>query len=406
MKELLHNGGVSLPRFPGTVAPRLPVVAASVLGTLGAAEAVVASGRSAAGMLAAAALALCATVPVAVVRVHLVLAAAAGTGATLVTAALGQRPAIAALVAQTVMLYLVGARARGRVARLFAVPYVAYAIWLAGTSEGGPGSGTVLPVAPAGALAFGTVLLVVSVGALALGAAARAGAESAGRTAVDEDLHGITRAYAIREERARIARELHDVVAHHISLLSVQADTTRLATPGLPALAATRLLAIGDTARLALAEMRRVLGVLRDTGDAAGPLPQPCLTELVDLVDEARRADGSRIHLIVCGQYRQLDPGLEVTAYRIVQEALTNARKHAPGAAVDIGVTYGADRLELEVWDTGTRGRAAAPPPVSGFGLVGMRERVAMAGGTLETTRSPVGGFVVRAVLPVPAGQR
>ncbi|MEV4509081.1 sensor histidine kinase [Dactylosporangium sp. NPDC049525] len=382
-----------LPRFPDTAVPRLPVVAASVLGTLGAAEAVLAADQPTGGLLAAAALALCATLPVAVAQVHLVLAAAAGTGATLVTAALGHRPAVAALLAQTVMLYLVGARAPGRVAQLFALPYVAYAIGPAGTGVGGR--------------VFGTALLVVSAGALALGATARAGTESASRAAADDDLHGITHAYAIGEERARIARELHDVVAHHISLLSVQADTTRLATPGLPELAATRLLAMGDTARLALAEMRRVLGVLRDDGEAADSLPQPCLAELVNLVDEARQADGSRIHLIVCGRYRRLDPGLEVTAYRIVQEALTNARKHAPGAAVDVEVSFGADALELAVWDTGPAARRTGVPPAgSGFGLVGMRERATMAGGTLETTHGPIGGFVVRAVLPLPVGQR
>jgi signal transduction histidine kinase len=390
-------GGVSLPRYLRAAAPRLPVAAGTVLGTLGVTEAVATAasrpGEPVGGLLAAAALALCATLPVVFVRVRLVLVAVTVTGATLVTAVLGERPAIAAILAQTAVLYLVGARTPGRVAQLFALPYVAYAIGLADARVGGR--------------VFGVVLLVMSAGALALGAAGRAGAESAGRAAVDDDLHGMTRAYAVREERARIARELHDVVAHHISLLSVQADTTRLATPGLPDLAAQRLLAMGETARLALTEMRRVLGVLRDDGTAGPPSgPQPCLAELVTLVDEARAADGSRVHLVVRGQYRQLDPGLEVTAYRIVREALTNARKHAPGAAVDVDVTYGAGTLELEVWDTGAPAvHTARTPAASGFGLIGMRERVALAGGTLQATRSPAGGFVVRAVLPVPAGR-
>ncbi|MGP4110494.1 sensor histidine kinase [Streptomyces sp. 4N509B] len=228
-----------------------------------------------------------------------------------------------------------------------------------------------------------------------------------------------------RGERARIARELHDVVAHHISMISVQAETARLTTPGMPEEGARRLLAIGDTARTALTEMRRLLGVLReDAGDDAGRRPQPGLAQLLELVDEARAAGGCRARLIVRGRVARLDAGVELAAYRIVQEALTNARRHAPGAAVDVEVDYGEDVLRLRVRDNGpgrpadqgtpTRGRAAraaraaarvgagrgAAPPPGGHGLLGMRERVGTVGGELRTRSAPGGGFLVEARLP------
>ncbi|MFB9185511.1 sensor histidine kinase [Dactylosporangium sucinum] len=377
--------------LPGFV--RTPSAAAVELGTAAAAEAVLHGARTVGDLMAALALALCATLPIAFVRTRPVPAAVAATGATLVALALGERPTVAAVVAQAGVLYVVGARTSGRVAQLFALPYVAYAIARPGV--------------------VGVGLLVVSAGALALGTARRDGAESADRREVATRFDGLTRAYAVHEERARIARELHDVVAHHISMLSVQADTARLATPGLPELAATRLQAIGETARMAMAELRRVLGVLREDSTAPGASPQPGLAELLALTDEAREVDGSRVHLIVRGRCRPLDPGLELTAYRIVQEALTNTRRHAPGAAVDVEVTYGDETLGLAVWNTGGRSAAAArPAPAApsgerraGYGLVGMRERVAVAGGTLQTTEGPSGGFAVRAVLPVPAGR-
>ncbi|WP_207709563.1 sensor histidine kinase [Actinomadura macrotermitis] len=222
-------------------------------------------------------------------------------------------------------------------------------------------------------------------------------AERAARRASQRVFEDTLLELTARGERARIARELHDVVAHHISMISVQAETARLATPGMPALGAERLLAIGDTARTALTEMRRLLGVLReDAGAEPTRRPQPGLEQLLDLVDGARESGGAATRLIVRGRVAPLDPGLELTAYRIVQEALTNARKHAPGAAVDVEVDYGDGELRLRVRDNGP-GPAGGP---HGHGLLGMRERVATVGGKLRTGPAPANGFLVEAVLP------
>ena len=222
---------------------------------------------------------------------------------------------------------------------------------------------------------------------------------------------------AARGERARIARELHDVVAHHISMIAVQAETGRLTTPGLPDAGAQRFAAIGDTARAGLTEMRRLLGVLREDAEQdqepqpdlepAGPArpgadrrPQPGLPQLGDLVDGARDASGSVVRLIMSGQAARLDPGVELAAYRIMQEALTNARRHAPGAAVDVELRYADDALRLRIRDNGP-GQAARYH--AGHGLLGMRERATAVGGSLQTGDARGGGFLVEAELPAKA---
>ncbi|MBX6387877.1 MAG: sensor histidine kinase [Frankia sp.] len=228
-------------------------------------------------------------------------------------------------------------------------------------------------------------------------ARSEAGHRAAARTSVSESLVE----FAARGERVRIARELHDVVAHHLSMISVQADAARLTTPGMPDLGARRLAAIGDTARAALTEMRRLVGVLReDAPESESRLPQPGLAELTALVDEARAATGSSMRLIVSGPVAALDPGVQLTTYRIVQEALTNARRHAPGAAVDVVLHYDVDTLRVRVRDNGPAGAGPATPGRTGHGLVGMRERVAMLGGTLHAGPAPGCGFLVEADLP------
>jgi signal transduction histidine kinase len=228
--------------------------------------------------------------------------------------------------------------------------------------------------------------------------------ERAARSAQDEATADSLLAHTVRGERARISRELHDVVAHHISMIAVQAEAARLTTPGMPQAGEQRLLAIGDTARSALTEMRRLLGVLREDTAGAAPQhhPQPGLAQLYDLLDEARDASGAGTRLIVSGWPITLDPGVELAAYRIVQEALTNARRHAPGAAVDVELRYQEDGLYVRIRDNGP---GPAPAAADGHGLLGMQERAAAVGGTLRTGPAPGGGFYVDAVLPAKAVQ-
>jgi signal transduction histidine kinase len=206
--------------------------------------------------------------------------------------------------------------------------------------------------------------------------------------------------HTARGERARIARELHDIVAHHVSMVAVQAETARLTTPGLPDAGARQLLAIGDTARAALTEMRRLLVVLRDeAGDEpVDRQPQPDLSQLNQLLDRARDTAGTGARLIVCGSPIPLDPTVELAAYRITQEALTNARRHAPGAAVDVELHYTERGLRLRIRDNGP-----GPPPITvagGHGMPGMRERAAAVGGRLRAGPVRGGGFLIEATLP------
>jgi signal transduction histidine kinase len=250
-------------------------------------------------------------------------------------------------------------------------------------------------------------VLLASLASAAAGAglAHRARSEALEHTAAQRVIADTLLAHAARGERARIARELHDVVAHHISMIAVQAETARLTTPGLPAAGAQRLLSIGDTARAALTEMRRLLGVLREDAGTQGPdrRPQPGLPQLIELLDEARDATGSGTRLIVHGPVTALDPGVELTAYRIVQEALTNARRHAPGAAVDVELRYGEEALRLRIRDNGpgASDHGVGPDPGPGHGLLGMRERAATVGGDLRTGPATGGGFLIEARLPI-----
>jgi signal transduction histidine kinase len=253
-------------------------------------------------------------------------------------------------------------------------------------------------------------LLLAALGPAAgwAGLADRARHEASLDSAAREVIAATLREQTARAERGRIAHELHDVVAHHISMVAVQAETARLTTHGMPAAGAERLSAIGDTARAALAEMRGLLGVLREDADTvvADRRPQPGLGQLNDLLDESRGASGSGTRLIVSGPPVALDPGTELAAYRIVQEALTNVRRHAPGAAVDVELHYTDDALRVRVRDNGP-GRPSDPtvgPAMDGLGLAGMRERAAAVGGRLHAGPAGVGGFVVEATLPVDIG--
>jgi signal transduction histidine kinase len=202
---------------------------------------------------------------------------------------------------------------------------------------------------------------------------------------------------AVVEERTRIARDLHDLVAHSVSLMTVQAGAARLVLPGDPARAREPLLSVEETGQEALAEMRRLFGIVRgEEGDPA-LAPEPGLARLDALLEQARKA-GLPTELEVEGERRALPPGVDVTAYRIVQEALTNARKHGGAGRARVTIRYGRQALDVEIRNDGRRARVASE---AGHGLVGMRERVSLYGGELEAGPQRGGGYAVRARLPV-----
>jgi signal transduction histidine kinase len=205
---------------------------------------------------------------------------------------------------------------------------------------------------------------------------------------------------AAAAERARIARELHDVVAHHVSVMVVQADGAGYVLQSDPERAATALAAVSATGRQALTELRRLLGVLRSTDQQAELAPLPGLGELRELLDQARTA-GLEVSYILTGEPRELPEGAELAAYRVVQESLTNTRKHA-GLAATAAVTlqYEPDGLIVQVTDDGIVAPTSGP---AGHGLTGMRERIEMYGGAVWAGPMADGGFRVRAWLPCPA---
>jgi signal transduction histidine kinase len=203
---------------------------------------------------------------------------------------------------------------------------------------------------------------------------------------------------AVAAERAAIARELHDVVAHHMSVMVVQAGAARAVGARDPAATAEALRQIEASGRTGLAEMRRLLEVLKAEEDGNGRAPQPGLARLGELLD-AMRASGLPVEAVVEGTPRPLPPGVDLSAYRIVQEALTNALRHAGGASARVVVRYEPDAVELEIGDHGP-GPLEASPASGGQGLIGMRERVQLFGGELVAGPRPGGGFVVLARLP------
>jgi signal transduction histidine kinase len=342
--------------------------------------------------------------------------------AALVSLALFELVTIAGAAALLVTAYRLARSGRVVLAVTLAAPFLGLALGLA-VPDPRPG---VVPIARATSILWAasadtrvlTVLLAAAIPVAAVAALVRGAREQTETHSATRELtEGMLADHLARGERARIARELHDVVAHHISMIAVQAETGRLTTPGLPDAGAQRFAAIGDTARAGLTEMRRLLGVLREDAEQgkepqpdlepAGPAragadrrPQPGLPQLGDLVDGARDASGSVVRLIMSGQAARLDPGVELAAYRIVQEALTNARRHAPGAAVDVELRYADDALRLRIRDNGP-GQAARYH--AGHGLLGMRERAAAVGGSLQTGDARGGGFLVEAELPAKA---
>jgi signal transduction histidine kinase len=205
---------------------------------------------------------------------------------------------------------------------------------------------------------------------------------------------------AVLEERTRIARELHDVVAHHLTLIAVQAETAPYRLGELPDPARAEFGSLSEVAREALTEMRRLLGVLRQD-QPAGLAPQPQLADLPALVDAARRA-GVEIELSTPPELAKVPAGVGVCAYRIVQESLSNASQHAPGAAVAVSVDHDSGAVQLRVINgPGSPAARLGHERGRGHGLTGMHERVALLGGSLSAGPTPAGGFAVSAVLPL-----
>ena len=204
---------------------------------------------------------------------------------------------------------------------------------------------------------------------------------------------------AVAEERLRIARELHDVIAHSMSVIAVQSAVGNHVIDTQPTEARQALAAIEATSRSALTEMRRLLGVLRQEGEPRGSLaPAPGLADLASLVGQVQDA-GLRVWITVDGQRGPVPPGIDLSAYRIIQEALTNVIKHAAASSAQVTISYRPDSVTVEITDQGSSG----PPgrTGSGHGIIGMRERVAVFGGEFAAGPGPDGGFRVRACFPI-----
>lgn len=235
-----------------------------------------------------------------------------------------------------------------------------------------------------------------------VGALVRARRVVRSQLVVQEGLTAEERARRTRlEERNRIARELHDVVAHHMSVVSIQAQVTPHLVDNPSDALRENVAGIRENAVEALAELRRVLGVLRSEDavpDGVRHAPQPTLDQLGELVENVRAA-GLTVTERTTGERRPLPPGVELSAYRIVQEALSNVMRHAPGAEVRVETGYGATGVTVRVTNSAP-GRAASPSAGAGHGLLGMRERTAMLGGELAVGPTPEGGWDVTAVLP------
>ncbi len=401
-----------------TELPYAPVTAAVLLGMLAVAQALwlavagaphgghALNGGAAAEWWASlfllALVSLATTMPLGFLWARPAWAAVIMSAASIVSLAGFQTLTVAGLIAQLTGAYRLGRRGSPLLSAALSLPFLILALTASSGSAARIPALVLASLGPAAALA---------------GSARRAQRDAIEHCAAREAIAGTLLEHTARGERARISRELHDVVAHHISMIAVQAETARLTTPGMPAAGAQRLSSIGDTARAALTEMRRLLGVLREDTETgvADRQPQPGLRQLNELLDAAREASGTGTRLILHGAPVTLDPGVELAAYRIIQEALTNARRHAPGAAVDVELHYADDRLQLLIRDNGPGPPAAPPapdaarpgaagpggvPPGGGHGLLGMRERAAAVGGVLSTGEAAGGGFLVSATLP------
>jgi signal transduction histidine kinase len=305
------------------------------------------------------------------------------------------QPPFEAALAIIVALFALASRSDGR--RLWIATAVSGV--LLGTGEilaelAGQGVGNVLPPLALFCVTFVMGRIVHAHRRLAFGQQDRAD-----RLERDQEARA---AQAVIAERARIARELHDVIAHSLSVIVVQAAAERRVLPAGQRSTAETLDSIGQSGRQAMTELRRLLGLLRKGDGEVSLAPQPGLDGLGDLVAEARKA-GAEVTLRTDGDLAAIPRGVDLSAYRIVQECLTNVRKHAQARHVDVLVRSRGRCVEIEVTDDGT---AAPAPATGGLGLIGMRERVAVYGGTVHAGPLDQGGFGVRASLPFETGER
>ena len=317
------------------------------------------------------------------------LSLAAGMLVSEVARAGGDGPVWAepSLLAHLGVLALIGLQAR---------PQVLVALWLLTLA-----AGAILVQRMPGMDASADLGEMTVLSAVVLAAAAALGGrrEAQRRLAEQQRISDDERARrALLEERARIARELHDVVAHHMSVIAIQAEAAPYRVPDPPEELASSFATIRASATEGLRELRRVLGVLRADGAAGDPAPQPDLGRLDELVAGVAAA-GLAVTTTVTGDPRPLPPGVELSAYRIVQEALSNVLRHASGSEVRVEIAYRPAALELRVRN-GPPPVPPAPSPGAGHGLPGMRERAAMLGGELAAGPDPDGGYAVAAVLP------
>ncbi|MBO1333678.1 sensor histidine kinase [Streptomyces sp. VRA16 Mangrove soil] len=294
------------------------------------------------------------------------------------------------IAGHTIVMALVAARTRPRTAAWMWIISVVYSVFAGAVFGGGPLGGDSVPM-----LVFSGVVLALVAQAQVSRSARREVAVERTVTAVERDKR------TLLEERTTIARELHDVVAHHMSVVAIQAEAAPYRVENPPPELEQAFVTIRENAVAALTELRRVLGVVRAEDYQAPDAPQPTLADLDRLLENVRDA-GLTVSKAVTGAVRELPPGVELSAYRIVQEALSNALRHAPGAEAAVEVSYVLGGLGLRIVNgppTGLRKES----PGAGHGITGMRERVAMLGGEMTAEATRDGGYEVAVFVPVAA---
>lgn len=276
------------------------------------------------------------------------------------------------------------------------------AMWSVPNSYSGSAAGQLWNAFSVFILATGLCLSAWAVGQVRSSRRLRAEAIEARAAQLEIDRERQDRISA-QAERARIAREMHDIVAHSLSVIIAQADGGRYAAQASPEAAGRALTTISETGRAALADMRRILGVLRPTDDATAEFkPQPEADDIEGLISRTRAA-GMAVSFVTIGAPRQLPPGAGLTVFRICQESLTNVLKHAgPDPTVTVMVRWTSMSIQLEVSDDGRGAASSIESDGRGQGLLGMRERAALFGGTVTAGPRPGGGYVVRATIPTP----